>query len=162
MATIQVETIVTIALDRGMRDALRTCLRSEAVQLEHYEGVISGSDAEAAHALLARAAHLVEMFDQLGWADDDPRERYEITVALDSFVPWLRGCRGDLAVSLADEMKCLRLIAARAEPHNSAGHTQQEMMAMTDDDVLGWSRELEAVETLLERLEAAAGVGGCR
>ena len=24
---------------------------------------------------LAHAAHLVEMFDQLGWADDDPRER---------------------------------------------------------------------------------------
>ncbi len=58
MATIQAETIVTITVDRGMRDALRTCLRSEAVQLENYEGVISGADAEAAHAALARAAHL--------------------------------------------------------------------------------------------------------
>jgi hypothetical protein len=162
MATIQVENIVAIVVDRGMRDVLRNCLRSEACQLENCEGVIHGSDSEAAHEALARAVDVVDMFDQLGWQDDDPRERYEITVALDSFVPWLRGCRGDLAVSLADEMKCLRLIAARAEPHSSAGRTQQEMMAMTDDDVLGWSRELEAVETLLERLESAAGVGGCR
>jgi hypothetical protein len=33
------------------------------------------------------------------------------------------------------------------------------MMAMTDDDVFGWRRELEAVEALLKRLESAAGVG---
>ena len=162
MATIQVENIVAIVVDRGMRDVLRNCLRSEACQLENCEGVIHGSDSEAAHEVLTRAVDAVDMFDQLRWQDDDPRERYEVTVALDSFVPWLRGCRGDLAVSLADEMKCLRLIAARAEAHNSAGHTQQEMMALTDDDVLGWSRELEAVEALLERLESAAGVGGCR
>ena len=43
------------------------------------------------------------MFDQLGWADNDPRTRYEITVALDSFVPWLRGHRRDLADSFAHE-----------------------------------------------------------
>lgn len=159
MATMQVENTVAIAVDRGVRDVLRNCLRSEAYQLENFEGVIRGSDPEAADEALARAADVVGMFDQLGWEDDDPRERYEITVALDSFVPWLRGCRGDLAVSLADEMTCVRLIAARVEAHDSAGHTQQEMMAMTDDDVLGWSRELEAVEALLERLQSAAGVG---
>ncbi|MGZ6577593.1 MAG: hypothetical protein ACXVEW_04525 [Solirubrobacteraceae bacterium] len=36
---------------------------------------------------------------------------------------------------------------------------EQEMMAMTDDDVFGWRRELEAVQALLERLECTAGVG---
>jgi hypothetical protein len=61
---------------------------------------------------LAHAAHLVEMFDQLGWADDDPRERYEITVALDSFVPRLRRYKNDLADSLADEITFLRATAA--------------------------------------------------
>jgi hypothetical protein len=63
-------TIVTIALDRAARRAQTTSIRGSSAERE---GVISGSDAEAAHALLARAAHLVEMFDQLGWADDDPR-----------------------------------------------------------------------------------------
>jgi hypothetical protein len=95
------------------------------------------------------------MFDQLGWEDDDPRERYEITEALDSFVQWLRGCRGDLAVSLADEMRCLRLIAACYQAHDSGGDTQQEMIATTDGDVLGWRRAVGAVEALLERLESA-------
>ena len=158
MATIQAENIVAITVDRGMRDVLRNCLRSEAYQLENFEGVIRGSDQEAAHEALALAVHLVEMFDQLGWADDDPRERYEITVALDSFVPWLRGYRGDLAMSLADEMMCLRRIAAGDEAHDSDGHTQQEMMAMTHDDVLGWRRELKAIEALLERLDSAGRV----
>jgi hypothetical protein len=159
MAIIQVENVVAMAIDRGMRDVLKNCLRSEAYQLEDFEGVMSGSDEEAAHEALAHAVHLVEMFDQLGWEDDDPRERYEITVALDSFIPWLRGCRADLAASLADELMCLRLIAAGDGAHDSGGQTQKGMMTMTDDDVFGWRRELEAVEALLERLESAAGVG---
>jgi hypothetical protein len=159
MATIQVETIVTITVDRGMRDVVRNCLRSEAFRLEHCEGVITGSDAQAAHEALDRAAHLVEMFDQLGWTDDDPRERYEITVARDSFVPWLRGHRGDLAESLADEMMFLRGIAAGDEPHDWGGRTQPEMIDMTHDDVLGWRTELTAIDALLERLDSAGGVG---
>jgi hypothetical protein len=153
MAIIQVENVVAIAVDRGMRDVLKNCLRSEAYQLEDFEGVMSGSDEEAAHEALAHAVHLVEMFDQLGWEDDDPRERYEITVALDSFVPWLRGYRDDLAESLADEVMFLRRIAAGDEAHDVGGRTQPEMIAMTHDEVLGWRRELEAVEALLERLD---------
>lgn len=155
MATIQADNIVAIAVDRSMRDAPRNCLRSETYQLENFEGVIRGSEQEAAHEALAFAVHVVEMFDQLGWADDDPRERYEITVALDSFVPCLRGYRSDLAMSLAEEMSCLRRIAARDEAHASDGHAQQDVMAMTHDDVLGWRRELEAIEALLERLDSA-------
>jgi hypothetical protein len=156
MATAQVDNIVAIAVDRGMRELLRNCLRSEAYQLENFEGAVRGSDREAAHQALAYAVHVVEMFDQLGWEDDDPRERYEITVALDSFVPCLQGYRGDLARSLAEEMTCLRLIAARDEANASNSPTQQEMMAMTHDDVLGWRRELEAIEALLERLDSAS------
>jgi hypothetical protein len=159
MAIIQVENVVAIAVDRGMRDVLKNCLRSEAYQLEDFEGVMSGSDEEAAHEALAHAVHLVEMFDQLGWEDDDPRERYEITVALDSFVPWLRGYRGDLAESLADEIMFLRRTAAGDEAHDLGGRTQHEMIAMTHDEVLGWRRELEAVEALLERLDSSGGVG---
>ena len=160
MATIHVETTVTITVDRGMRDVLRNCLRSEAYQLEQFEGVISGADEEAAHEALAHAAHLVEMFDQLGWADDDPRERYEITVALDSFVPRLRGYKDDLAESLADEMMSLRATAAGDEPHDWSGRDQPEMIAITHDEVLGWRRELEAIEALLERLgSSGAGAG---
>ena len=102
----------------------------------------SGSDAEAAHAALARAAHLVEMFDQLGWADDDPRERYEITVALDSFAQWLRGHHGDLAESLADEISFLRRMAADDEAPDGGGHPQPEMIDMTHDELLGWRTEL--------------------
>jgi hypothetical protein len=134
MATLQVETIVTVTADRGVRSALRNCLRSEAYRLEHCDSVISGSDAEAAHEALAHATHLVEMFDQLGWADNDPRERYEITVALDSFVPWLRGHRRDLAESIARET--------------------MEMTGITHDEVLDWRRELEAIDAFLERLDS--------
>jgi hypothetical protein len=159
MATIQVDTIVTITVDRGTRDVVRNCLLSEAYQLEHFEGVISGSDAQAAHEALARAVHLVEMFDQLGWAEDDPRERYEITVALDSFVPWLREHRGDLAESLAHEIMLLPRIAAGDEAHDWGGHTQPEMIAISHDEVLGWRRELKAIEALLERLDSAGAVG---
>ena len=155
---MQVETEVTITVDRGIRDVLRNCLRSEAYQLEHREGVISGSDEEAAHEAVARAVHLVGMFDQLGWADDDPRERYEITVAPGSFVPWLRGHRGDLADSLADEIKFLRRIAVGDEAQDWGVHTQPEMVAMTHDEVLGWRTELKAIEALLERLDSARGV----
>jgi hypothetical protein len=159
MATIQVETAVTITVDRGTRDVLRNCLRSEAYQLEHCEGVISGSDPDAAHEALARAGRLVEMFDQLGWADDDPRERYEITVTLDSFVPWLGRYRGDLAESLADEIMFLRRIAEGDEAHDLGGHTQPEMIAMTHDEVLGWRQELNAIDELLARLDHAERVG---
>jgi hypothetical protein len=156
MATIQLETVVTLTVDRGTRDVLSNCLRSEACQLEHCEGVLSGPDPEAAHEALARAVRLVEMFDQLGWADDDPRERYEITVALDSFVPWLRGHRDDLAESLADEIMFLRRIAAGDEAHDWAARTQAEMIAMTHDEVLRWRTEVEAIDLLLERLDYAA------
>jgi hypothetical protein len=159
MAIIQVENVVAIAVDRCMRDVLKNCLRSEAYQLEDFEGVMSGSDEKAAHEALAHAVNLVEMFDQLGWEDDDPRERYEITVALDSFVPWLPGYRGDLAESLADEIMFPRRIAAGDEAHDPGGRTQHEMIAMTHDEVLGWRRELEAVEALLERLDSSGGVG---
>jgi hypothetical protein len=156
MATVQLEPVVTIAVGRGTRDVLRNCLRSEAYQLAHCEGVISGSDPEAAHEALARAVRLVEMFDQVGWADDDPRERYEITVTLDSFVPWLQGHRGDLAESLADEIMFLRRIAAGDEAHDWAARTQAEMIAMTHDEVLRWRTEVEAIDLLLERLDYAA------
>ena len=160
MATIQVETIVTITVDRGARDVLRSCLRSEAFRLEHFDDVISGSDEEAAHEALAHAVHLVEMFDQLGWADDDPRERYEITVALDSFVPRLRGYKDDLAGSLADEIMSLRGTAAGDEAHDWGGRTQPDMTAITQDEVLGWRTELKAIEALLERLDSSGeGVG---
>ena len=155
MATIQADNIVAIVVDRGTREVLRNCLRSEAYQLESFEGAIHGSDRAVAHEALARAVHVVDTFDQLGWEDDDPRERYEITVALDSFVPWLRGCRTDLAASLADELMCLRLIAAGDTAHASNGHARRDTMAMTDDDVFGWRRELEAIEALLERLDSA-------
>ena len=64
MATIQVESAITV--DRGTRDVLRNCLRSEAYRLENLERVISGSDRQAAHEALAVAVHLVAMFDQLG------------------------------------------------------------------------------------------------
>ena len=155
MATIQADNIVAIAVDRDMRDVLRNCLRSEAYQLENFEGALRGSDQDAAHEALACAVHVVGMFDQLGGEDDDPRERYDITVALDSFVPCLREYRDDLARSLAEEMSCLRPIAARDVAHASNGHAPQDMMAMTHDDVLGWHRELEAIEALLERLGSA-------
>lgn len=157
MATIQVQTTVSITVDRGMRDVLRSCLRSEAFQLEHCEGVISGSDAQAAHDALARAVHLVDMFDQLGWADDDPRERYEITVALDSFTPWLRGCRSDLAETLAEETMFLRRIAVGDEAQ--PGDKPPEMIATTPDQLLGWSKELNAIDSLLERLDSAGAEG---
>ncbi len=159
MATIQAETVITIAVDRGTRDVLRHCLRSEASQLEHCELVIRGSDADAAHEALARATHLVEMFDQLGWTDDDPRERFEITVPLDSFVPWLRGHRDDLTRSLADEFRFLRRITAGDEALNWGGHTQPEMIAMTRDEVLGWRKELNAIDVLLERIDCAGALG---
>ena len=155
MATIQADKIVAIAVDRDMRDVLRNCLRSEAYQLESFEGAIHRSDRAVAHEALARAVRVVDTFDQLGWEDDDPRERYDITVALDSFVPSLREYRDDLARSLAEEMSCLRRIAARDEAQASNGHAQQDMMAMTHDDVLGWHRELKAIEALLELLDAA-------
>jgi hypothetical protein len=157
MATIQVGTTVTITVDRPMRDVLRNCLRSEAYQLEHFEGVISGADEDAAHEALAHAAHLVEMFDQLGWADDDPRERYEITVALDSFVPRLRGYKDDLAESLADEITFLRATTAGDEADDWGGRKQPEMIAVTYDEVLGWRTELEVIEALLERLGSSGG-----
>jgi hypothetical protein len=157
---IHVETTVTITVDRGMREVLRNCLRSEAYQLEHFEGVISGADEEAAHEALAHASHIVEMFDQLGWADDDPRERYEITVALDSFVPRLEGYKDDLAESLTDEMMFLRATAAGDEAHDWGGRNQPEMIAITHDEVLGWRTELAVIEALLERLgSSGAGAG---
>ena len=155
MATIQADNIVAIVVDRGTREVLRNCLRSEAYQLENFEDAIRGSNQDAAHEALACAVHLVGMFDQLGWEDDDPRERYDITIALDSFVPSLREYRDDLARSLAEEMSCLRRIAARDEAQASNGHAQQDMMAMTHDDVLGWHRELVAIEALLQRLDSA-------
>ncbi|MGO9498424.1 MAG: hypothetical protein ACLQA5_17220 [Solirubrobacteraceae bacterium] len=134
MATVHAESVISIAVDRDMRRVLRTCLRSEAYQLEDFEGVIIGSDARAAHEALARAVHLVQMLDQLGWTDDDPPEHRVITVALDSFVPWLRGHRSDLVESLADEVT-------------------------SHHDVLGCRRQLKVIEALLERLDAAAGLG---
>jgi hypothetical protein len=158
MATIQVETVVTITVDRGTRDVLRSCLRSEAYQLEHCDAVISGSDPEAAHETLAYAMRLVEMFDQLGWADDDPRQRYEVTVALDSFVRWLRGHRGDLAESLDDEIVFLRRLWAGDEAHDLGGRTQPEMIAVTHDDVLRWRREVQAIDALLDRLSYAGSM----
>lgn len=157
MATIQVETVVTFTVDRRMRDVLRNCLRSEAYQLEHFEGVISGSDEEAAHEALAHAVHLVEMFDQLGWADDDSRERYEITVAVDSFVPRLRGYKDDLAESLEHEIMFLRDTGAGDNARAWGGHAQPEMTAITHDEVLGWRIELEAIDALLERLGSSSG-----
>jgi hypothetical protein len=159
MATIQLETVVTITVDRATRDVLSRCLRSEAYQLEHCEGVISGSDSEAAHEALAHAVRLVEMFDQLGRTDDDPRERYEITVDLHLFVPWLRGHRDDLAESLADEITFLRRIATGDEEHDLGGRPQPKMIAITQDEVLRWRREVEAIDALLERLEHAQRVG---
>jgi hypothetical protein len=159
MATIALETVVTITVDRGTRAVIRNCLRSEAYQLEHCERVISGSDPEAAHTALARAVRLVEMFDQLGWADDDPREQYEITVALDSFVPWLRGHRGDLVESLADEIMFMRRLSAGDEAQGLGDRTQSEMLAVTHDDVLRWRREVETIDGLLERLDCAGRVG---
>jgi hypothetical protein len=64
-----------------------------------------------------------------------------------------------LAESLADEIMFLRRIAAGDEAHDPGGRTQHEMIAMTHDEVLGWRRELEAVDALLERLESSGGVG---
>ena len=139
MATIQADNIVAIVVDRGTREVLRNCLRSEAYQLESFEGAIHGSDRAVAHEALARAVHVVDTFDQLGWEDDDPRERYEITVALDSFVPWLRGQRRDLAESLV--------------------YQTTDMTAVRHDEVFGWRRELKAIEALLERLDSAGAVG---
>lgn len=53
MATIQVESVLAITVDRGTRDVLRNCLRSETYRLEDFERVISGSDRQAAHEALA-------------------------------------------------------------------------------------------------------------
>ena len=159
MATIRADTTVTLTVDRSIRDVLRHCLRSEAFQLEHCEGVISGSDAQAAHEALAHAAHLVDMFDQLGWTDDDPRECYEITVAPDSFAPWLRGCRNDLAETIADEIMFLRRIGVGDEVQHRGGHTQPEMIVTTPDEALGWRKELDAIDSLLECLDFAGAAG---
>lgn len=98
------------------------------------------------------------MFDQLGWADDDPRDHYEITVAPDSFVPWLRGHSGVLAESLADEIMLLSRIEAGDQGLYCGGHTQQEMIAMTHDEVVGYRTELKPIEALLERLGSAGAV----
>lgn len=120
--------------------------------------MISGSDRQAAHEALAVAVHLVAMFDQLGWADHDPRDHYEIAVDLDSFVPWLRGHSGVLAESLADEIMLLSRIEADDEGLYCADHTQQEMIAMTHDEVVGYRTELKPIEALLERLGSAGAV----
>jgi hypothetical protein len=121
MATIQIETTVTITADRSARDVLGPPFDQRHISWSNARGVISGSDAQAAHEALDRATHLVEMFDQLGRADADPLERSEITVALDS---WLRGHRGDLAESPADEIRFLRGIAAGDEPHGWGSRAQ--------------------------------------
>lgn len=127
MAIVHVETSTVVVVDRDMRNVLRSCLRSEAYRLEQFERVIRASDGLAAHEALACAVRLVEMFDQMGWEADDPRNHYEITVDLDSFVPWLRGLSSDLAESLSDES--------------------------THEESLTYRWELQQIETLLERLE---------
>ena len=158
MATVQVESILEITVGRDTRDVLRNCLRAEAYRLEDFERVISDSDCHAAHEVLARAVHLVEMFDQLGWADDDPRDLYEITVARDSFVPWLRGLSSDLAESLADEIMLLLRIEAGDERLYWGGRTQQEMIVLTRGLVLSYRSELNSIEVLLECLSSAGAV----
>jgi hypothetical protein len=155
MATIQVESNVAITVDRDTRDVLRNCLRSEAYLLEDFDGAITSSDAQAAHDALARAVYLVEMFDQLGWTDDDPYEQYEISVTPDWFVRWLRGHRDDLSESLADEDMLVPCTSAADEANNRGGHTQQDTIAMTKDEVLAYRRELNTIEALLERLDSA-------
>src|ERR1700755_1312576 len=73
MATIQADNIVAIVVDRGTREVLRNCLRSEAYQLESFEGAIHRSDRAVAHEALARAVRVVDTFPQMGWEEDCPR-----------------------------------------------------------------------------------------
>jgi hypothetical protein len=86
-------------------------------------------------------------------------EQYEITVDLDSFVPWLRGHRGDLVESLADEIMFMRRLSAGDEAQGLGDRTQSEMLAVTHDEVLRWRREVETIDGLLERLDCAGRVG---
>jgi hypothetical protein len=64
--------------------------------------------------------------------------RAELGTLLERFGSWAGGQPG-----------CRRYIFAATVT------TQRDTMAMTDDDVFGWRRELDAIDALLERLESA-------
>jgi hypothetical protein len=103
--TVPGDGMTTITIDQDTREELRYLLDRDSTELMDFNLQVGDGNREAAHRGFEIAQLVCGLLDDIGWAAEDDRASYEVTVAPDRLVPWLRRLRGEI-----DERRSLRTI----------------------------------------------------
>jgi len=126
-----------IVIDREQRSALHAELRTRLSGVGDIHLLLERGDHAEARRLAAAFREDLALLDDLGWADEDPREHYELTMAPEA----------------------LAAVAARLH-RESAGFLATHLARPRDEEALA-ERSLKATEACASILSdlAEAGVG---
>jgi hypothetical protein len=150
--------MTTLTIDRSQRDVLEDYTRYYRTgQFEDFDGVIRLGDRCEINRLRREFDEILSLLDQLDWADERPDETaYEITVDLDTFVPWLRDQCDDLPICVAHEEDMLVHVEAGDPDYMVFPDSQEESARVTREEIARYRRELAALESLLGQVETVA------
>jgi hypothetical protein len=88
--------MTTITIDQDTREELRYLVDNDSSDLMDFNLQVGDGNREGARHGAEVAQLVCVLLDDIGWAAEDDRSSYEVTVAPDRLVPWLQRLRGEI------------------------------------------------------------------
>jgi hypothetical protein len=87
--------MTTITIDQDTREELRYLVDNDSSALMDFNLQVGDGNREAARHGCEVAQLVCALLDDIGWAAEDDRPSYEVTVAPDRLIPWLQRQRAE-------------------------------------------------------------------
>jgi hypothetical protein len=88
--------MTTLTIDKNTREELRYLVDNDSGDLMDFNLHVGNGNREGARHGCEVAQLVCSLLDDIGWAAEDDRPSYEITVAPDRLVPWLQRQRAEI------------------------------------------------------------------
>jgi hypothetical protein len=150
--------MTTLTINRETRDALRRFLGFDVMGLEDFDKVIESGDRDAALRLSGIASFACRLLEDLGWATEDERNEYEITLDAGSLQPWLLAQRAAIEGARESDLKSLRYQEAGVEDRFYCDYSQADSLVLTRSYLERHREDLSVIARLLDELESALAV----
>ena len=150
--------MAAITIDRDTRNAVRDRIRWDATDFEVIEHALNVGDRDEAQSQQAKLGLFMDLLDGLGWAQEDDRPDYEVTVDPEEFRTWLAAKRRECAEMVGEDTVVLLRQEAGDEGYYFDSSTQSESISKSRKMIESNGRVAATFQDLLYRLATVEAV----